>query len=47
MINELLTYENSQIRPVHRQMQARDRIGPAVRRVFARNIMSSDGNYYL
>ena len=31
MINELLIYENSQIRPAHRQMQARDRIVPASR----------------
>jgi len=27
MINGLLIYENSQIRPVHRQMQERDKMG--------------------
>jgi len=39
--NELLIYENSQIHPAHRQMQARDRIGlpNAVRRAFVRHVM--------
>ena len=42
---KLLTYENSQIRPVHHQMQTRDRVGlpSAMRRTFAvtRHVMFS------